>query len=250
MSILMIGIANRSVIGNARAADARLLVWYVHTIPTRHADGQTGTCVYEVDEVRDMNDPTVAETDRLRKRIAELEQVVRELRQKNPARASNAPPALSSSAIAQSSPALGVEMENEKLQDNKKRRVIVDRFARFKIDEAAMAAVASAAAASGEGPPANTDLPGVNNPNLPVVSVSMDDAGSGKRDYKTEPYATYLLPGEEMVYDRIGRKTFLGAAAGKSMLRRVSWRLCDTDASFANLRQIRPKDSPLQMRIC
>ena len=160
-----------------------------------------------------MNDPTVAETDRLRKRIAELEQVVRELRQKNPL------PALSSTTSTQPSPALGPEFESERLQDNKKRRVIVDRFARFKIDEAAMAAVASAAAANGD-VNSNGTGPSVNiDPNLSAFSV--EDPYQGKRDYKTEPYGTYLLPGEEMVYDRIGRKTFLGAAAGKSMLRRV-----------------------------
>jgi hypothetical protein len=73
----------------------------------------------------------------------------------------------------------------------------VDRFARFKMDEAAMAEVAAAAAAG-------------------------DDAGSKPKDYRAEPYQTHQLPGEEIVYDRIGRKTFLGAPAGKSMLRRVS----------------------------
>jgi len=31
-----------------------------------------------------------------------------------------------------------------------------------------------------------------------------------------------MKPGEEMVHDSVGRKTFLGAPAGASMLRRVS----------------------------
>jgi hypothetical protein len=44
----------------------------------------------------------------------------------------------------------------------------------------------------------------------------------GMRSYRDEPYSTNLLPGEELVYDQTGRKTFLGAPAGKSMLRRVS----------------------------
>ena len=134
------------------------------------------------------NDPDVAESDRLRKRIAELEQVVRELRQRNPSR---------TSAPSSSLPVEAESAESDRGGDSKKRRVIVDRFARFKMDEAAMAEVAAAAAAG-------------------------DDAGSQPKDYRAEPYQTHQLPGEEIVYDRIGRKTFLGAPAGKSMLRRVS----------------------------
>jgi len=172
-----------------------------------------------------MNDPDVAESDRLRKRIAELEQVVRELRQRNPNRASNAPPALNSTS------SYNVDID-DKGQDSKKRRVIVDRFARFKIDEAAMAAVADAAAAGqeSEGDSKLQIRPSSSGNAGPAI-----DAGRGKTDYKAEPYTTYLLPGEEMVYDRIGRKTFLGAAAGKSMLRRVSRRLTAwTNNSCAN----------------
>jgi hypothetical protein len=130
--------------------------------------------VYEVDETRDLHDPNVAETDRMRNRIAELEQVVRELRQKNPPK----PQAVSS------------DSDGEKV--DKKRRVIVDRYARFKIDEAAMAAVQAQAEDTSENP------------------------------YKDELYSVNQLPGEEIVYDQTGRKTFLGAPAGKSMLRRVS----------------------------
>ena len=134
--------------------------------------------MYEVDEMRDQHDPNVAETDRLRNRIAELEQVVRELRQKNTAK----PQAPSSDSDGE--------------RGDKKRRVIVDRYARFKIDEAAMAAVAAQAAGD------KSDEPG--------------------KSYKDELYSVYQLPGEEIVYDQTGRRTFLGAPAGKSMLRRVS----------------------------
>lgn len=167
-----------------------------------------------------MNDPTVIETDHLRKRIAELEQVVRELRQRNPARQSNA--AVLGPANSTHTPVSSSTELDDKGQDNKKRRVIVDRFARFKIDEAAMAAVADAAAAGGENDgdtAAGGDSKRVSGEQEPGAQM---DAGRGKKDYRAEPYTTYLLPGEEMVYDRIGRKTFLGAAAGKSMLRRVS----------------------------
>lgn len=132
--------------------------------------------------MRDQHDPNLPETDRLRGRIAELEQVVRELRQKNSAR-----PAAPLS-----------DSEGEKGAKN--RRVIVDRYARFKIDEAAMAAVATQAAGGSK--------------------TSSDDAAG--KSYKDELYSVWQLPGEEIVYDQTGRKTFLGAPAGKSMLRRVS----------------------------
>lgn len=143
------------------------------------------------------SDPTIAESERLRRRIAELEQVVRELRQKQPSRVPAAPPPRSSE-------------EPDREQDNKKRRVIVDRLARFKIDEAALAEVA-AAATKGE----------TGGDPIPQTTLAQDQAKGGKKDYKGEPYHTWLLPGEEMVHDRIGRKTFLGAPAGRSMLRRV-----------------------------
>lgn len=133
------------------------------------------------------NDPNVAESERLRRRVAELEQVVRELRQRNPTRAQPA-------------------STSDEADDQKGRRVIIDRLARLKMDEAAMAELAAAAAV------------GKN-------SAGPSDEGEAKskenQDYK-KPYNTHLLPGEEMVHDRIGRKTFLGAPAGKSMLRRVS----------------------------
>ena len=209
--------------------------------------------MYEVDEVRDLSDPTVAETDRFRRRIAELEQVVRELRQRQPHRYSLAtsntapstahsanrtnPAAATSSAPVTINPATANTVISEledKGQDSKKRRVIVDRFARFKIDEAAMAAVASAAAAHRHDVPIRGGGGGDGDGDEAMMMVKLEHdvegrtggaAGGGeeeKKDYRTEPYTTNLLPGEEMVYDRIGRRTFLGATAGKSMLRRVS----------------------------
>lgn len=95
--------------------------------------------------------------------------------------------------------------EPDRGQDSKKRRVIVDRFARFKIGEAALADVAAAA---------NRDSPAPYQPNI--------GDGEIKEDYKTETYHMNMNPGEEMVHDKVGRKTFLGAPAGASMLRRVS----------------------------
>jgi len=83
--------------------------------------------------------------------------------------------------------------------------VIVDRFARFKIGEAALADMAAAA---------HRDSPGAGPPH------SSGD-GEGKVDYKTETYHMNMNPGEEMIQDKVGRKTFLGAPAGASMLRRV-----------------------------
>lgn len=138
-----------------------------------------------MDEVRDHDDPSVSETDHLRSRIAELEQVVRELRQRQP-------------RSSVSTDADG---------DNKKRRVIVDRFARFKLDEAAMAEIAANSKINGSG---SLEL----DSNAPQLSQD-------EKDYGAEPYSAQLLPGEEMVHDAIGRKTFIGAPAGRSMLRRV-----------------------------
>lgn len=149
----------------------------------------------------------MAESDRLKKRIAELEQVVRELRQKHVPRSS----AVNTAAPAPP-PTVTVEEPADTLQDNNKRRVIVDRFARYKIGEAALADMAAAAThdvspAPGDGP--RGDYGNVGEP-------------GGNQDYKAETYRTFMNPGEEMVHDSVGRKTFLGAPAGQSMLRRVS----------------------------
>ncbi|ORX35799.1 fungal-specific transcription factor domain-domain-containing protein [Kockovaella imperatae] len=206
--------------------------------------GLTGTCVYEVDDIRAMSDPTVAESERLRRRIAELEKVVRELRQRQPSRAATAAAAAaaastSASAAANSSgpPTVAVSTPNGTTDSNqpngsgagdtKKRRVIVDRYARLKMGEVVSLAHEAGAVTDGEGPEGDA------TPNGHARRGSKDDgepgqdrhgsvgAGGEKKDYWAEPYTTYFLPGEEMVEDRIGRRTFLGASAGKSMLRRL-----------------------------
>jgi hypothetical protein len=64
------------------------------------------------------DDPDQTENDHLRSRIAELEQVVRELRQKGSGKA----------------PSTTTYPQNEE-PANKKRKVIVDRFAKFRYDE-------------------------------------------------------------------------------------------------------------------
>lgn len=159
----------------------------------------------------------MAEGERLRKRIAELEQVVRELRQKNPSR-SHAPAMSSTPAqqipttAATTSQSITTNTSPDRGQDNKKRRVIIDRFARFKLGEAALAEVA--AAASRERSPQPPDAGGTSATTAPST-------GDGNQDYKSEPYRMYMNPGEEMVRDSVGRKTFLGAPAGASMLRRL-----------------------------
>lgn len=144
------------------------------------------------------NDPDVIETDRLRRRIAELEQVVRELRQRHPPRGAAAqPPPVATTAVPPST-------------DAEKRRVIVDRYARFKIGEA------FAAVGNGVMPD------GTSAGNLSDASPSSSSVASVKhRDVYAEPYSAGALPGEEMVSDTQGRKTFLGTPAGKPMIRRL-----------------------------
>ena len=217
-----------------------------------------------------MNDPTVAESVRLRRRIAELEQVVRELRQRQPPKSSStsAPTISSNTVTTTDGPFSSYVDEAGDTADEKgqgRRRVIIDRFARIKIDEAAMQAVAASAGVLSDinGRPSTAGSAGSHVRSMPVGGGhSRDDSrddlsptdedksrdvdenievigkdgrrGSrdkgkaetretrGTKDYRTEPYTTYLLPGEEMVSDSTGQRTFLGASAGKSMLRRVS----------------------------
>ncbi|KAK8864494.1 hypothetical protein IAR55_001744 [Kwoniella newhampshirensis] len=205
--------------------------------------GLTGTCVYEIDEARDLNDPDVAEADRLRRRIAELEQVVRELRQRTPTRGPNAGNVAIASTAQQTAT---VAVDDAVPDDGKKRRVIVDRFARFKLDEAKHAENSAAAAASGNGTPTWAPCKALSSKGSNDVdsrgssgestesgkavaeassSQSQPHVGAGRsgttEDYRTEPYSSHLLPGEEMVADRSGTKTFLGDSAGKSMLRKL-----------------------------
>jgi hypothetical protein len=66
----------------------------------------------------DRDDPDQTENDHLRSRIAELEQVVRELRQKGSGKASST-----------------ITYPQNEEPANKKRKVIVDRFAKFRYDE-------------------------------------------------------------------------------------------------------------------
>jgi hypothetical protein len=159
----------------------------------------------------------VAESDRLKKRIAELEQVVRELRQKHvPRQTTTTNTAASTSNPAPSAPEIKIDDADHE-QDNKKRRVIVDRFARYKIGEAALADVAAAANMD------HSPVPGsVGQAKGPHQGQGQGGNGDEKQDYKSETYRTFMNPGEEMVHDKVGRKTFLGAPAGQSMLRRVS----------------------------
>ncbi|WVF71283.1 hypothetical protein IAT40_006086 [Kwoniella sp. CBS 6097] len=191
--------------------------------------GLTGTCVYEIDETRDMNDPDVAEADRLRRRIAELEQVIRELRQKTPARghaasASVGTPAPSAPSLRTASDTAGLSPDGFD-DDNKKRRVVVDRFARFKLDEAKNAEKSAAAGSSGNITPSAAMINVANKQNSPSGASQGSHASSlhnpASNDYRKEMYQAYLLPGEEMSSDKSGRKIFLGALTGKSMLRRL-----------------------------
>ncbi|OCF33020.1 hypothetical protein I316_05358 [Kwoniella heveanensis BCC8398] len=190
--------------------------------------GLTGTCVYEIDETRDMNDPDVAEADRLRKRIAELEQVIRELRQKTPARghatsASITTPGPAASSLRAASDTTGLSPDGS-VDDNKQRRVIVDRFARFKLDEAKNAENSAAAGSSGKTTP-STLKSSTGNKQISSIAGSSQASSSlytpANTDYKKETYQSFLLPGEEMSSDKSGRKIFLGALTGKSMLRRL-----------------------------
>ncbi|WVQ99584.1 hypothetical protein IAU59_006720 [Kwoniella sp. CBS 9459] len=193
--------------------------------------GLTGTCVYEIDETRDMNDPEVAEADRLRRRIAELEQVIRELRQKTPARSQAIPASISTPAPSASSSQRAASdttglSPNQVVDDNKKRRVIVDRFARFKLDEAKNAENSAAAGSSGNITPGAASLNATSKQAAGTVGPShssqpMTANAPASTDYREEIYTSNLLPGEEMSSDKSGRKIFLGALTGKSMLRRL-----------------------------
>ncbi|BEJ13037.1 hypothetical protein CspHIS471_0302110 [Cutaneotrichosporon sp. HIS471] len=156
--------------------------------------GLTGSCVYEVDEARDPNDPEVIETDRLRRRIAELEQVVRELRQRHPPRnqAQQQATVNTTNMGSIAGPATADD----------KRRVIVDRFAKFKLGEVGAGTTWSA------NTPTGSDA-------SPESTVSLN------RPHYAEPYNAASLPGEDLVSDKQGSKTFLGAPAGKPLFRRL-----------------------------
>lgn len=93
--------------------------------------------------------------------------------------------------------------------DGIKRRVIVDRFARFKMGEAQ-----AAENVAGMGYVAS-EASSQNGPQHMQNEEGLDE------DYRGEPYNTHSPPDEEMVYDSGGRQVFLGSSTGKSMLRQV-----------------------------
>lgn len=93
--------------------------------------------------------------------------------------------------------------------DGIKRRVIVDRFARFKMGEAQ-----AAENVAGMGYVAS-EASSQNGPQHMQNEEGLDE------DYRGEPYSTHSPPDEEMVYDSGGRQVFLGSSTGKSMLRQV-----------------------------
>lgn len=149
-----------------------------------------GNCAFCAGLTYPSNDPEVVETDRLRRRIAELEQVVRELRQRHPPRNQAQAQAAGNTAGA---PATADD----------KRKVIVDRFAKFKLGEAASNGM------SGWSVTTPSDA-------SPESTVSLS-----RRDHYAEPYNVASLPGEDLVSDKQGSKTFLGAPAGKPIFRRL-----------------------------
>lgn len=159
--------------------------------------------------------------------------MVRELRQKHVPRQSAAAAASTSATASASTPLITIdEVDPERGQDSKKRRVIVDRFARFKIGEAALADVAAAAHRDSPAPGGVNMTSGQSGP-----GSQGQMQGQAKEDYKTETYHMNMNPGEEMVHDSVGRKTFLGAPAGQSMLRRVGrplFELSSAKGRFAN----------------
>lgn len=179
--------------------------------------GLTGSCVYEVDHARNPDDPEQTETEHLRGRIAELEQVVRELRQRGTTKNTGGSTSGSSTPRDQ-----GMSEPAEK-----KRKLIVDRFARFKLDEAhhgmlARTAIGNAMAAE-QGLRLNLD---------PESDASAGDGAprtiDGRRrtsaEQSVEPYIAHAnsVPGEELVGDAQGREAYVGVPGGRSMLRRLA----------------------------
>ncbi|WVQ72452.1 hypothetical protein IAR50_002004 [Cryptococcus sp. DSM 104548] len=168
--------------------------------------GLTGNCVYEIGEQRDPNDPEVAEADRLRRRIAELEQVVRDLRQQKPSSARAPVPGISATPAS-----MGDD------SDGKKRRVIIDRYARFQLNDAQGAGNVARLVQ-------NSASNAVKAERLSEEAAFGDEGQANTQspnsaDYKAEPYTANLLPGEEIMHDTSGRTVYLGASAGQSMLR-------------------------------
>ncbi|GHJ89807.1 hypothetical protein NliqN6_6209 [Naganishia liquefaciens] len=194
--------------------------------------GLTGSCVYEVDHSRDEDDPDQTENDHLRSRIAELEQVVRELRQKGSGRAT--------SSVVPSS--YDVEPAN------KKRKLIIDRFAKFRYDEA----MRSANAPSGVDQNTSTSFPiHPGRPHISVIdahrkgptssrktSIPEDPSHTGSRreslvddgwksdsrrsskEQIEEPYiASVKGEGDSLIGDSAGRKAYVGVPGGRQLLK-------------------------------
>ncbi|RXK36927.1 hypothetical protein M231_05829 [Tremella mesenterica] len=255
----------------------------------------TGSCVYEVDGMRDSSDVALDEVQRLRRRVAELEQVTRELRQRSsrpslsihqshvnpnivsvqedirpdrPTSQDDNPtdryPTFASRVLGERHPSsmegsVHVDLESYDMgnvEDRKdlerkldlrrkterqegtnaeqRRRIIVDRFARFKLDEAAMMQVAASAIiqpfsqtatlptqrSTPNIPAEHTLSSSVRNDGITTNHVDERKEGNGNW-YRKEPYSTHLLAGEEMVVDGVGQKTFLGVTAGRALLRRL-----------------------------
>jgi hypothetical protein len=170
----------------------------------------------------DRDDPDQTENDHLRSRIAELEQVVRELRQKGSGR--------TLSIVSQ--PPIDAEPAN------KKRKVIIDRFAKFRYDEA----VRSANAPSGEDQKTSTSFPihpgrsqlfsskehrdgptssrktsiSENPSHLNSRRASLIDDGwksdsrRSSKDHGEEPYiASVKGEGDSLIGDAAGRKAYV-----------------------------------------
>lgn len=181
--------------------------------------GLTGQCVYEVDHARNPDDPEQTETEHLRSRIAELEQVVRELRQ----RGTNKTQTGGSTSGSSTPRDQGISEPAEK-----KRKLIVDRFARFKLDEAhhgmlARTAIGNAMAAE-QGLRLNVDPDSSDTAADDGAPRTTDGRRRTSAEQSVEPYIAHAssIPGEELVGDAQGREAYVGVPGGRSMLRRLA----------------------------
>ncbi|KAL7421599.1 hypothetical protein Q5752_003368 [Cryptotrichosporon argae] len=136
--------------------------------------GLTGNCVYEVGPGVDPNAAPRSEADVLRERVAELETVVRNLRQKN----------------ATPVPAAGAPIAYDVKES---RRTVMDRQKKYRLGEAALA---HAHAAKNDGP---------------------------RTDGEAGPYENHVAPNDQFHPDpdSIGQPIYIGAPAGKTMLRQL-----------------------------
>lgn len=173
------------------------------------------------------DNPEQTENDHLRFRIAELEQVVRELRQKGPSRAALAAAAAATQAThAHDTPADDSAMTGD---GGKKRKMIVDRFARFKLDEAE----------DGGRHDGHSKVPGLTPDTSPTAQIRqiatvqpatsttssrctsfsegisarhrLDEGVSARRSTeREEPYRPqFTMPGQEIIGDAEGRTAYV-----------------------------------------